>query len=226
MKLPQPVEQTKAELQNKKDKDATAIKQLKTLTLLTKNDNIAYQEYIEKMWKSLFREEKRLGNARDNQWVYHFLHSAIIALEEKEYFSMSGATLKKKLEKINKHTQNLIKTYTELGIDRPFMTYDPNIFPLFDENGEVITNFEHLQSIGIIDALEYYREQANEEIGCFSQDGKITERHAANRFVKILTKRSMQKYNTPLLAVSAYAALLIFNEAYEQADILNLVKGR
>ena len=103
MKLPQQVKDFKAHLEKTKDT------RLKTMCTLTETKNSAYAEYLEKMWSSVLREEKKLGETTNNEWVSLFLNAVMISMEEKPYFSMSGEERRGYLANIKKHTRELKK---------------------------------------------------------------------------------------------------------------------
>jgi hypothetical protein len=220
MKLPQHVKKLKAHLEKVKDS------RLATLRLLTETENPAYKRDIEHIWGSLFTAEKDCNAELNSEWALEFLDAVHSFMQEKRYFSLPGAERRESITKIKKHTRELKKAYKKLGLDQPFLLYDPATFPLPDEDGAPITDTHFLPAIGITEALDFYRDYANEEIKRYNPRGKIGIRHQSNRFVALLGKRFVNMYKKPLWDVLASAALLLYDEQYSHSEILYHVNGR
>ncbi|MFA5593248.1 MAG: hypothetical protein WC989_08045 [Micavibrio sp.] len=222
MKLLPHVDKVKAELAAKKDH------RLKMMCVLTESDS-ANEGYLEEMWESIFKAEKKYDGALNDEWVYFFLNAVTTSMEEKPYFSMNGEKRKKLLEDIKNQTTKLKKLYQDSGLDQPFLSYDPDFFTdfhSFDEEGKSVIETDLLPCVGITDALDFYEDFANDEIGSYVQSGKLVERHKSNRFVRVMGQRNVKRYGQPLLGVLIKSAYAIYDEVYSEPDVLNLVKGR
>lgn len=218
MELPKQVIEVKEQLLKAKDHRSEIIKSL--------TESEKYRSDIEKMWKSLLKAENDNGRGSSNEWILEFLDAIYIFRQEKAYFSLSGADRKIYMKDIRECTRTLKIAYKELGLDQPYLLYDPYVFPLFDDKGNPITETNFLPAIGITEALDFYHDYANEEVRNYKPKGKGGERQKSNRFVRLLGQRFMTVYKKPLLEVTARAALLLYGEEYSQPQVHNLVRGR
>lgn len=219
MKLPSHVNEAKAHLEKTNDN------RLKIMRTLTESEDLAYEEYYEEMWKSVFRAEKKYSSS-DSEWVLLFLNSVMVAMEEKPYYSLNREGREQLLRDIKNHTRELKKIYQDSGLDQPFLSYDPQFLNLFDDDGSLITEGDLLPSIGITDALNFYEDFANEEIKGFLQKGKLVKRYRSNRFIRELGKRNLSRYGQPLLNALRHSAFAIYGDLYSEPDVHTLIYGR
>jgi hypothetical protein len=218
MKLPQQVKEAKEYLETTKDV------RLKIICSMTEAKDSAYAEYLEKMWKNIFREEKKLGQTSNYEWVLQFVNAVASSMEEKPYYSMNGKERRESLKEIKKATKILKQLYRSLGLDQHFLLYDPQIFHLFDESGKQISEIDLLPTAGIIDVLDFYESYTKEEVGKYTVKGKLGTRHKSIRFIRALAQRNKSRYGQPLLSVLSDSAFAIYGERHD--DMSNIVNGR
>lgn len=199
---------------------------IKIMEALTEPSDKAYQSEAKKMWNSLLKAEKARGGGLSNQWILEFLDAVHLFMQEKPYYSLSGETRRECMNKIKVSTKNIKDAYKRLGLNDPFLSLDPVTFPLMDEEGNAVMEADVIPTFGIIEALEFYLDYANEELRNYKPKGKAGERQKSNRFVRSLGTRFMNGYKKPLLEVIARAAFLLYGEEYTQPEVHNLVKGR
>lgn len=217
MKLPIHVEEVKAHFVNTKDE------RLETMRILTEPKDLQHEESIGEMWEGVFRAEKKLNGAKTNDWVDYFINAVIASKKKKPYFSMNKAERIKKLKDIETYSELLKELYMELGLDSSDLIYG---FDLFDENDERITDIDSLPAIGISEALDFYKNMANDEVGGYLQVGKLDDRYFLRSFIRSMASRNLARYEKKLLSVLGATTFVVYEKEVSLSDISNFLNGR